>query len=73
MTTPISRLEMALKGRWSLIGTVLKAVFGPPKDEAGIELLNAPPDPEGTAHRLMSAFRRRQASSNRSAKKPKRK
>lgn len=73
MTTPIARLELAIAGRWKMIGNILQAVFGKPKGEEQIELLNAPPDPEGTAHRLMAAFKRRRAASNRAAKKPKHK
>jgi hypothetical protein len=70
MNTPIARIELALRGRWTLIGNVLQAVFGKSKEEKDAErMAGAVADPEAAALQIMAFVGDRQRKANRQTKK----
>lgn len=72
MTAPIARLELAIGGRTKFVGDILKAVFGPSKDEEDArKLAEQKADPAGAARQLMDFFGRHQAHQARHARKTK--
>lgn len=63
MTTPLARLELAIKGRREFVTGILQAVFGKPKsgDPEQEVLESQVPDPAKAAEQLMAwAMRNKQ-------------
>lgn len=62
MTTPIARIELAIRGRADFVKSILVAVFGKdPKTEREDKFLEAPPDPAKAAQQLLEFVNSRQA------------